>query len=118
MATCTNEGTPRIAGQTWIIRMDWPAGVLTTDWSFRSTLKTNIDDDDEDAVLRWDHDVTAAEVASGVVRVEFTNEETADLEGDYYHDIKLKDADGNRGWVRSPTLVQFIKPVTQRTEAI
>lgn len=61
-----------------------------TGWTIRLTLKDYPGDSDDDAVLQKDAVITDAE--GGLAQFNITDEDTADLQGTYYYDIRYKDS--------------------------
>jgi len=85
-----------------------------TGWTIYFTLKKNIDDLDDDAVLK--NDVTThTDPTNGKTEIPLLNTETDVLEGIYFYDIQYKD-------VATPALVKtvlsgtmnFAKDITRR----
>lgn len=85
-----------------------------TGWTVYFTLKKNIDDADENAVLKKDV-TTHTDPTNGKTEIPLLNTETDTLEGLYFYDIQYKD-------VATPAIIKtvlsgqmtFTKDVTRR----
>lgn len=87
-------------------------GENITGWVIFITLKKNIDDEDEDAVVSKEiSDHTAP--LDGITIIELTAEETTNLLGSYYYDIQYKETDDTITTLLKGTIT-FVKDITRR----
>lgn len=64
-----------------------------TGWTIRLTLKNQPSDSDDDAVLQKDAVITDAE--GGLAQFNLSANDTGDLQGTYYYDIRYEDDGGD-----------------------
>jgi len=84
-----------------------------TGWALFFTLKNNIDDDDNTAVLKVD--VTGhTDPVNGKTKITLPKEDTDGLAGDYVYDFQYKDSSGKVKTIMSGE-IEFLKDVTIRT---
>ena len=81
-------------------------------WTVFFTLKSNIDDSDDDAKII--KSFVIIDGASGVIQFDLTHEETDELLGAYYYDIQYKDTAGKIGTIQAGEFY-FKEDVTRRT---
>ncbi|GEM_PF-1378789 len=74
------------------------------------TVKQNMEDPDTSAVIS--KDITPSLPSSGIEKIVFTSADT-DISGNYYYDIKFKDAEGN-SYILFRGRIKFIDSVTTR----
>jgi len=83
-----------------------------TGWTLRVTVKERKTDPDSDAVIT--KDITSHSAPTdGATEFTFTSSETSDLNGSYYYDIQITDADGDIHTATTGT-VTFTQGVTNR----
>jgi len=84
-----------------------------TGWTIYFTVKENIDDDDNDAVIK--KDITShSDPTGGTTFIVLTTDDT-NREGNFHYDIKYKDSDGNSD-ILVKGKITFEKTVTQRDD--
>ena len=105
-----------IAFRIPVIDKETKAPIDITDYVFYFTLKANLDDADEDALIIKDVDFFEDPVL-GVANITITYDDTKDLFGSYFYDFKLKD---NNGLVRKIQFgrFKFIRTRTTREHEV
>ena len=83
-----------------------------TDWIIYFTVKEDLDDSDDDALLKKDVSVHF-DAENGKTKLHLTNTDT-DLVGNYYYDIQVKKSDGTIITIMEG-MITFKQDITQRT---
>ena len=88
-----------------------------TEWVVFFTVKENMKDSDDDAVIQKDvgyGQATAhSDPTNGITLIELSATDT-DLEGNYYYDVKYKNEDGDTG-ILFEGRIKFTRTVTVRS---
>lgn len=94
---------------------DGDDAVDITGWTIYFTLKKNIDNSDEDALIKKETEPAGADAIAGLASIALLDTETNDLAGTYDYDIQSKDDSGLIKTVMKGTFL-FEKDVTRRIE--